>query len=192
MRRKILAHVELLRCTASIYRLVPNRPRTGLTPPGPAPTLGRPMAKPRVLGLDVGSRTIGVAVTDELGLCAHALRTLQRRGTQADVAQIGTLARTYGTRQLVVGMPYELDGKEGRRAQRVRVFVDALLSHGFMVELQDERYSTVEAERALLEADLSRARRKKVVDALAAQVILTAWLERAGSAGPAEPAGSDG
>jgi putative Holliday junction resolvase len=131
-----------------------------------------------VLGLDVGSKTIGVAVTDELGVCAHAVRTLHRKGTAADVAQIATLARTYATRRLVVGMPYDLNGQEGPRAQRVRVLVEALHDNGFEVALQDERFSTVEAERALLEADLSRERRKKVVDALAAQVILTAWLER--------------
>jgi putative Holliday junction resolvase len=132
----------------------------------------------RVLGLDVGSKTIGVAVTDEAGICAHAVRTLSRKGTAADVAQIGALARTYGTRQLVVGMPYDLEGNEGPRARRVRVLIDALSAHGFSVELQDERYSTVEAERPLLEADLSRARRKQVVDAVAAQVILSAWLDR--------------
>ncbi len=132
----------------------------------------------RVLGLDVGSKTIGVAVTDELGVCAHAVRTLARKGTAADVAQIASVARTYATQKLVVGMPYDLDGNEGTRARRVRVLTDALADNGFEVELQDERFSTVEAERALLEADLSRARRKKVVDALAAQVILTAWLER--------------
>lgn len=132
-----------------------------------------------MLGLDVGSRTIGVAVTDELGVAAHAVRTLTRKGTRADVVQIATLARTYGTTHLVVGLPYDLEGKEGQRAKRVRVLVDALTEGGFRVDLQDERYSTVEAERALLEADLSRARRKKVVDALAAQVILTAWLQRA-------------
>jgi putative Holliday junction resolvase len=131
-----------------------------------------------VLGLDVGSRTIGVAVTDELGMCAHALRTLDRKGTRADVAQVETIAKQYATRHLVVGMPYDLEGHEGRRAERVRVLVDALTAAGFRVELQDERYSTVEAERTLLDADLSRARRKQVVDALAAQVILGAWLEQ--------------
>lgn len=141
----------------------------------------------RVLGLDVGSRTIGVAVTDELGVAAHAVKTLQRKGTTADVAQVGALARTYGTTRLVVGMPYDLSGEEGPRAKRVRVFVDALCDNGFQVELQDERYSTVEAERALLEADLSRARRKQVVDAVAAQVILTAWLEQ-----HAAPSGGSG
>jgi putative Holliday junction resolvase len=130
----------------------------------------------RVLGLDVGSRTIGVAVTDELGLCAHALKTLQRKGTRGDVVQVETLAKQYGTRRLVVGLPYDLEGNEGQRAQRVRVLCDALSAAGFEVMLQDERFSTVEAERALLEADLSRAKRKQVIDSVAAQVILTAWL----------------
>ena len=132
----------------------------------------------RVLGLDVGSKTIGVAVTDELGVAAHAVKTLQRKGTDADVVQIAALARTYATTRLVIGLPYDLEGNEGPRAKRVRVLVDALADNGFTVELQDERYSTVEAERALLEADLSRARRKQVVDVVAAQVILTAWLTR--------------
>lgn len=138
----------------------------------------------RVLGLDVGSRTIGIAVTDELGVCAHALKTLARKGTRGDVAQIEQLAAQFATRRLVVGMPYDLEGNEGPRAARVRVLVDALVLAGFSVELQDERFSTVEAEARLLEADLSRARRKQVVDALAAQVILSAWLERASAQGP--------
>jgi putative Holliday junction resolvase len=137
----------------------------------------------RVLGLDVGSRTIGVAVTDELGLCAHAVRTLTRKGTRGDVVQVDTLAKQYATRHLVVGMPYDLDGNEGPRAQRVRVFIEALQAAGYEVDIQDERYSTVDAERSLLEADLSRARRKQVIDAMAAQVILGAWLDKRGSRG---------
>jgi putative Holliday junction resolvase len=137
----------------------------------------------RVLGLDVGSRTIGVAVTDELGMCAHAVRTLTRKGTRGDVAQVDALAKEYATHHLVVGMPYDLDGNEGARAQRVRVLIDALEAAGYDVDIQDERYSTVEAERSLLEADLSRARRKQVIDAMAAQVILGAWLERRGTRG---------
>jgi putative holliday junction resolvase len=137
----------------------------------------------RVLGLDVGSRTIGVAVTDELGMCAHAVRTLTRKGTRGDVVQVDALAKTYATRHLVVGMPYDLDGNEGPRAQRVRVLIDALQAAGYEVDIQDERYSTVDAERSLLEADLSRARRKQVIDAMAAQVILGAWLDKRGSRG---------
>jgi len=130
----------------------------------------------RVLGLDVGSRTIGVAVSDELGMAAHGVTTLQRRGTQKDVAQVLELVRRYTADRIVVGMPYELDGSEGQRAKRVRVFFEALAGAGLTVEEWDERYSTVEAEATLLEANVSRARRKEVIDQMAAQVILQGWL----------------
>jgi putative pre-16S rRNA nuclease len=135
-----------------------------------------PMAA-RVLGLDVGSRTIGVAVTDELGVAAHPVTTLQRKGTQADVVAVLELARQYQAQLAVVGMPYDEEGNEGPRAKRVRVFLDALVAAGLPAEAWDERFSTVEAEEVLLEADLSRKKRKKVIDRLAAQMILQNWLE---------------
>lgn len=131
----------------------------------------------RVLGLDVGSKTIGVAVSDELGYCAHALRTLARKGTRLDVQTVLELAKKYGTAHVVVGLPYDCEGNEGHRAARVRVLGDALVKAGLHVDYQDESYSTVAAEEVLLEADLSRSRRKQVVDRLAAAVILQAWLE---------------
>ncbi|MGZ3427332.1 MAG: Holliday junction resolvase RuvX [Polyangia bacterium] len=131
----------------------------------------------RVLGLDVGSRTIGVAVSDELGMAAHGVTTLSRRGTQKDVAQVLELVRRYQAERIVVGMPYEMDGSDGPRATRVRVFLDALVAAGLAVEEWDERYSTVEAEATLLEANVSRSRRKEVIDQMAAQVILQGWLE---------------
>ena len=131
----------------------------------------------RVLGLDVGSRTIGVAVSDELGMAAHGVTTLQRRGTQKDVAQVLELVRRYQAERIVVGMPYEMDGSDGPRATRVRVFLDALVAAGLLVDEWDERYSTVEAEETLLAANVSRARRKEVIDQMAAQVILRSWLE---------------
>jgi putative Holliday junction resolvase len=131
----------------------------------------------RVLGLDVGSRTIGVAVSDELGMAAHGVTTLSRRGTQKDVAQVLELVRRYQAERIVVGMPYEIDGSDGPRATRVRVFLDALAAAGLAVEEWDERYSTVEAEATLLEANVSRSRRREVIDQMAAQVILRSWLE---------------
>jgi putative Holliday junction resolvase len=130
----------------------------------------------RVLGLDVGSRTIGVAVTDELGVAAHPLTTLPRRGTVRDVEQVRSLAGQYGTARVIVGLPLEGDGTHGHRAARVSVFIEALRAAGFDVETCDERFSTVEAEETLLEADLSRRRRKAVIDRAAAAVILTRWL----------------
>lgn len=131
----------------------------------------------RVLGLDVGAKTIGVAVSDELGLCAHAVQTLARRGTRADVATVLQRADAYKTRLVVVGLPYDCEGNEGHRASRVRVLGDALAQAGLEVAYQDESFSTVAAEEVLLAADLSRKRRKQVVDRLAAAVILQAWLD---------------
>ena len=131
----------------------------------------------RVLGLDVGSKTIGVAVTDELMVAAHAVTTLARKGTRADVDQIRALAEKYTTDRLVVGVPFEPDGSIGQRAKRVRVLVEALRAAGFSVEEQDESFSTVQAEETLLRADLSRKKRKAVIDRAAAQVILQDWLD---------------
>ncbi len=130
-----------------------------------------------MLGLDVGSKTIGVAVTDELGVAAHAVKTLQRQGTVKDVATVRALVAEYAAEAVVVGMPYDPDGTEGQRAKRVRVFMDALAATGVRVEHWDESFSTVRAEEVLIRADLSRKKRKKVIDRLAAQVILQDWLD---------------
>jgi putative Holliday junction resolvase len=134
----------------------------------------------RVLGLDVGSRTIGVAVTDELGVAAHAVMTLARRGTVKDVEAVQKLAERYGTDRVVIGIPCEPDGSEGHRAQRVRVLRDALEAAGLKIAEVDESFSTVEAEEVLLSADLSRQKRKRVIDRLAAAVILERWLREEG------------
>lgn len=130
----------------------------------------------RVLGLDVGARTIGVAVTDELGLAAHGVLVIDRKGTSRDVARITELVQKYAAELVVVGMPYELDGALGKRAERVQVFIDALAATGIAVDTWDERFSTAEAEEALLLADVSRKKRKDVIDKMAAQVILQGWL----------------
>ena len=132
----------------------------------------------RVLGLDVGSRTIGVAVSDELGMAAHGVTTLERRGTVKDVGQVRVLCDRYKTEHIIIGMPYEIDGSEGKRASRVRVLMEALQAAGLNVEPWDERFTTVDAEAVLLEANVSRARRKQVIDQMAAQMILQGWLDR--------------
>ncbi len=132
----------------------------------------------RVLGLDVGSKTIGVAVSDELGVAAHPLRTIRRRGTKRDVLAVMELVAEQAADRVVVGMPYDLEGRVGPRGLRVAVFVEALRAAGApQVELWDERFSTIEAEEALRAAEVSRARRKQVIDQAAAMVILQGWLE---------------
>jgi putative Holliday junction resolvase len=134
----------------------------------------------RSVGLDVGSKTIGIAVSDELGLVAHPRETLPRAGTGADVAAVLAILTELETRDVIVGIPYELSGREGLRARRVRVFLDALraaLPEGVELHEQDERFSTAEAQRVLIEADLSRQRRREVIDSHAAAVILQGWLD---------------
>jgi putative Holliday junction resolvase len=132
----------------------------------------------RALGLDVGSKTIGVAVSDELGLCAHGLTTLRRQGMKRDVAAVLGIVQEREVETLVVGIPYDLEGKVGPRAERVLAFVAELKAAAAPpIETWDERFSTVEAERVLLEADLSRRRRKAVIDRAAAAVILQGWLD---------------
>ena len=134
----------------------------------------------RALGLDVGQKTIGVAITDEAEIAAHPLTVLSRAGTATDVASIARLVSERGVTAIVVGIPYELDGREGHRARRVRVLIDALRAELPALEWheQDERFTTAAAERVLIDADLSRARRKSVIDQQAAALILQGWLDR--------------
>lgn len=134
----------------------------------------------RAMGLDVGMKTIGVAVSDELGLAAHPVETIRRAGTAPDAARVVAMVAQRDIGDVVVGIPYELSGVEGPRAKRVRVFVDALreaLDSAVPIHEWDERFSTVAVERVLIEADVSRAKRKRVVDKQAAAFILQGWLD---------------
>ena len=134
----------------------------------------------RVLGLDVGSKTIGVALTDEAMIAAHPLTVLQRVGNSGDTAAIVALCTEHSVTDVVVGIPYELSGRIGLRAKRVGELVTALraaLPHALKLHEQDERFSTAEAERVLLEADVSRQKRKDVIDQQAAALILQGWLD---------------
>lgn len=134
----------------------------------------------RALGLDVGMKTIGVAVSDELGLAAHPVTTLARQGTVRDVARLVGLAAEREVQAVIVGLPLELSGEEGRRVRRVRVLIDALrqaLPVEVAIHEWDERFSTAAVERILIEADVSRQRRKQVIDKQAAAYILQGWLD---------------
>ncbi len=116
----------------------------------------------RVLGLDVGSKTIGVAVSDELGLFAHPRVTLARVGLRGDARAVADWVEREAAERVVVGLPLTLEGEIGPRAKRVLVFVEALRAAlPVPVETWDERFSTVAAERSLLEQDLPAARREK-------------------------------
>ncbi|KIG13748.1 putative Holliday junction resolvase YqgF [Enhygromyxa salina] len=137
----------------------------------------------RALALDVGSKTIGVAVSDSGGAMAHAREVLRRAGHTADAATVCARARELEAEVIVVGLPLELDGSEGHRARLVRRFITVLAATiaeqglGLGLETWDERYSTSAAERTMIEADVSRAKRKRSIDAVAAQFILQGWLD---------------
>lgn len=117
-------------------------------------------------------------MSDALGLTAQVLTTVRRTRLEADLQALGELVREHEVERFVVGLPLNMDGTEGPRAEATRRFVASLeKALGLPVELWDERLSTRAAERTLLEADLSRARRSKVIDQVAAQFILQGWLD---------------
>jgi putative Holliday junction resolvase len=139
----------------------------------------------RVVGIDLGSRRIGVAVSDGLGLTAQPRSTITRHGGLRDLVAIAQVVREVGADRVVVGLPLDCEGNESDAARRARAFADKLTAHlALPVELIDESFSTVEAEEVLLAADVSRKRRKEVVDKMAAAVILQRWLDQ--RRGPAE------
>jgi putative Holliday junction resolvase len=133
----------------------------------------------RALGLDVGSKTIGLALTDEAGIAAHPLTVLARVGNAGDAAAIAALVAEHGVTEVVVGMPFELSGRVGHRARRVQGFLKVLVAAlgAVPVHEQDERFTTAEAQRVMIEADVSRARRRAVIDQQAAALILQTWLD---------------
>ena len=133
----------------------------------------------RVIGIDLGSRRIGVAVTDGLGLTAQPHATIERHGGQRDLDAIAAVVRTFDAERVVLGLPLSPEGEVGRAARSAQAFAERLRGAlAVPVELIDESFSTVEAEEVLLRADVSRAKRKEVVDRLAAAVILQRWLNR--------------
>lgn len=134
---------------------------------------------PRVVALDVGDATIGVAATDEAGLMVHPVKTIRRTASiKADLRTVEELLAELDASKVVVGLPLLASGDEGPQALKVRDFFDRLARRiGIPAELWDESLSTVEAEDLLLEADVSRAKRRKVIDQMAAIVILESYLQ---------------
>ncbi len=140
----------------------------------------------RILGLDVGSKTVGVAVSDPLGVIATGVTTIDRVGIRKDTGKVIDYIKEYECETVVIGLPLSLDGEDSVQTQKVRDFrtmlENKLRSSGPLskvkVEWQDERYSTVEAEEVLIEANMSREDRKKIIDRQAAIVILQRYLDR--------------
>ncbi len=140
----------------------------------------------RILGLDVGNKTVGVAVSDPLGVIATGVTTIERVGIRKDTGKVIDYIKEYGCETVVIGLPLNLDGEDTLSTERAREFrhmlENKLKSSGPLskvkVEWQDERFSTVEAEEVLIEANMSREDRKKIIDRQAAIVILQRYLDR--------------
>jgi putative holliday junction resolvase len=136
----------------------------------------------RVLGLDVGSRRIGVAVSDPLGITAQGLETLQRTTKRRDFEQLQRVIQEYDVREIVVGLPLRMSGEEGIQSDKMQVFAEELRKRFRLpVHLWDERLTSVEANRLLRETDLSIEKRGKAVDRMAAILILQGWMENRAS-----------
>jgi putative Holliday junction resolvase len=132
----------------------------------------------KILGLDVGSKTIGVAVSDELGIIAQGVTTLKRKGVNHDITQLLKMIEEQRAEKVVVGLPKNMNGSLGQSAKMVLTLLEELENFvDIPVIAWDERLSTVAAERALLEADMSRKKRKKVIDKVAALIILQGYLD---------------
>ncbi len=133
----------------------------------------------RVLALDLGERRIGLALSDPTGTIAQALDVIHRTGGRQLIAQIRRRVTELQVARIVVGLPLRMDGTEGVEAKQVRRFVARLQEAiDVPVELQDERLSTVAAERLMLSDDVSRTRRRQRRDAVAAALILQSYLDR--------------
>jgi len=133
----------------------------------------------RIMGLDVGSRTIGMAISDELGLTAQGFKTLRRKSMEDDFQEIAAIINQFEISKIVVGLPKNMNGTLGSQAETVLKWVEILKDRiEVPVVTWDERLSTVGASKVLLEADLSRRKRKKVIDKLAAVLILQGYLDQ--------------
>lgn len=133
----------------------------------------------RYLGLDVGDRTIGIAVSDALGLTAQGVETIRRTSLKEDLGRLKQLMDEYGTTSLVIGLPKNMDGTEGERCEIVKAFFDEVQKAVPESEavFWDERLSTVAAAKSLISADVSRRKRKRVIDKMAAVFILQGFLD---------------
>jgi len=133
----------------------------------------------RIMGLDVGDRTIGVAVSDWLMITAQGVTTIRRTNLKNDFNELKKLIEEYQVTKIVSGLPKMLDGTVGIQGEKVLEFLEKLKKHIHLpIELEDERFTTLISEKMLIEADVKRKKRKEVIDKLAAVQILTTYMQR--------------
>ncbi|MCX8118106.1 MAG: Holliday junction resolvase RuvX [Desulfobacterota bacterium] len=145
----------------------------------------------RIMALDIGQKRIGVAISDELRITAQGVKTIRRDSKEDEFDQLLALISQYGVKEIVVGLPVRMDGSLGKQAEFVLSWIEELKRRvGLPVITWDERLSTLEADRTLLEADLSRSKRRAVVDKLAAVLILQGYLQQLRGRGDETPLSS--
>jgi len=134
--------------------------------------------RPRILGLDVGSKTIGLAVSDPLGITAQGLPTIRRQNKRHDFGELEKAIRHYQAAEIVVGLPLRMSGAEGTQSDKMRQFAEELRKRFQLpVHLWDERLTSAQANRLLRETEMSIKRRGQVVDQMAAVLILQSWMD---------------
>jgi putative Holliday junction resolvase len=134
--------------------------------------------KPRLIGLDVGDRRIGVAISDPLGITAAGLETIERVNMHTDVDNIALLAARHGAVQIVVGLPYNMDGTTGEQAEKVKSFAKKLArATGLPIVYEDERLTTISAIRTLTIQGVKTGKNRELVDKQAAAIILQRYLD---------------
>ena len=144
----------------------------------PTSIILRVSGEERILALDVGSRTIGLAVSDPLGITAQGLETIRRKNRRTDFALLDKVVERYKVKQIVVGYPLRLSGATGTQSEKMTAFAEQLRQrYELPVHLWDERLTTAEAQRLLRESEMSTKRRGQVVDQLAAVLILQSFME---------------
>ena len=132
----------------------------------------------KIMGLDVGSKTIGVAVSDDMGWTAQGILTIARKNLDKDLEELKKLTEQYRVLEIVVGLPKKMDGTIGKQAEEALTLAETIRSSlNIPVKTWDERLSTIAAKKTLLEADVSRKKRKKVIDKIAAVFILQGYLD---------------
>lgn len=132
----------------------------------------------RIMGLDIGDKTIGVAVSDLMGLTAQGVTTIKRIGKKKDIEEIKKIIMERQVNKIVSGLPKNMNGTIGPQGEKVQKFCKLLEKEtNLTVEFWDERLSTVAAERSLIEGNVRRENRKKVIDMLAAVIILQGYLD---------------
>ena len=133
----------------------------------------------RIVGLDVGDKTIGVAICDPLKITAQGVTTIKRIGIKNDFKELGDIINSYGVTKIVVGLPKNMNNTVGPQGEKVLNFVEKLKNHFKLdIILEDERLTTMAAERILIDGDVRRKKRKKVIDKIAATYILQSYLDR--------------